>query len=657
MKKLYISLVSLAILLHLSPHMYAGAGFFGSNTGGLLAYTVNNGSMVTTNSFGNLGNCYAFALNGAYIHTWKDGSGNICSGTLRYRIYPQGSPTGGFSPVTLNWSANHSFTTNATPSNVTSSNGGDQRWGQTSANIDLLNGLTRGTAYTLEFYFEATGDAGSSSGCGQTFYESNGGSNFKIDFTPVYGTQQSGNWNSSSTWSNGNIPVSGNYPVILNHNVTLDLSTTVGNLDIQSNSLTINSGNTLTLGGTLNNGGTIVNNGKIVITGTSTFPGSSTTISAMNDLEINRSAGVTLDKDITISGTLTLTSGKLNAGNNTVIIGNAGAIAGGSSSNYITGKLQINNVTTSRTFPVGNSTYNPAIIVNTGTADNFTVSVGDFITSDGTSGGSAVTTNAVQRTWSITEGSAGGSNVTLTLQWNTGEELGTFNTERGNNNIYISHYTGGGWNAGTAGAASGAGPFTISRSGITSFSPFGIGGGGALPVTLIDFSASLNLMSRAELSWKTGSEINASHFWVYRARANGNKELIGTIQAAGNSNEINNYLFTDPQPVSAKTYYLLEQVDFDGKTEWFGPVSVEISSQNKITLFPLPATEVIHVNGSFTNDEPVLLTLTDISGKSVIQKIIAAGNPVSFEVTGLARGTYLVKTQQGNNQFVTKLIF
>jgi autotransporter-associated beta strand protein len=118
--------------------------------------------------------------------------------------------------------------------------------------------------------------------------------------------------------ANNNVTVTGG---------TLQISTSqvLNDVNISGGTLQVDAGVTLTINGAYTGGGTIVNNGKIVITAASTFPGSSTTISAMNDLEINRSAGVALDKNMTVTGTLTLTSGILDLSSQTLTI--SGSVA------------------------------------------------------------------------------------------------------------------------------------------------------------------------------------------------------------------------------------------------------------------------------------------------------------------------------------------
>lgn len=182
-KLFYTGVLSL-LMSFFSISVYAGAGFFGSGAG-VIAYTQNAGTMTATSSFGtDIGSSSSLVLNGGYNHVWRDGSGNICSGTLNYRIYPFGTtPSGSFITESLGFSSNHSFTTTATPSNISSGGGNDQRWGQVTGSTNLLTGLTTGTKYTFEFYFSATGSTTNNSGCGDNLYYNNGGTNFTMDFT------------------------------------------------------------------------------------------------------------------------------------------------------------------------------------------------------------------------------------------------------------------------------------------------------------------------------------------------------------------------------------------------------------------------------------------------------------------------------------------
>lgn len=128
---------------------------------------------------------------------------------------------------------------------------------------------------------------------------------------------------------------------------------TINNLTLTSGTLIVDASVTLTINGTFTGGGTIQNDGTIVLVGPSAFPGATTTISAMNNLTVNRAGDVNMDADLTIAGTLTLTSGDFQIGNNSLTL-NGPWIAGTPNNLKSTSnsKLYLNNtLATSTTFP------------------------------------------------------------------------------------------------------------------------------------------------------------------------------------------------------------------------------------------------------------------------------------------------------------------
>lgn len=371
--------------------------------------------------------------------------------------------------------------------------------------------------------------------------------------------------------------------------------------------------------------------------------------------------GIPIGMRIGNSSTLTLTSGNVDSRTNDteVEIQSGSSISGGSSSSYIDGSLQINSVSGTKDFPVGKSSYNPATINNSGTLDDFTVEVGDYITTDGTSGGTVVSSDVVNRTWNISEGTAGGSNASITLQWGSGDEKSGFSTERGNSNVYVSHYTGGAWSAATAGAVSGSDPYTLTMTGVTSFSPFGVGGGGALPVSLIDFTAQLNPDNQTQLIWSTASELNASHFNVHRSIDGVERVKIGEVSASGNSNEILNYAYLDANPITQRTMYFIEQVDYDGTAEWFGPAVVNKAQLSGVTTSFSDGGTVLDIS---LNEVPEVETATVVVLNSVGQQVLnreinlsADQQRILLPIPAIATGVYIVNTQLGDKVYSSKL--
>ncbi len=152
--------------------------------------------------------------------------------------------------------------------------------------------------------------------------------------------------------------------IIIDRNLTINTSAV---LAAGTNNINIK-GNWRNNGGTFNSSpgvATVVFNG----TGAQTITGNTT----FNNLEMLNPAGVTLGvtpSNITLAGTLILTSGKMNLGANNLTIGNLGSITGADVNKYIvtgsTGALiKATIAPTSFIFPVGDAAnYQPITIGN-----------------------------------------------------------------------------------------------------------------------------------------------------------------------------------------------------------------------------------------------------------------------------------------------------
>ena len=193
-------------------------------------------------------------------------------------------------------------------------------------------------------------------------------------------------------------------------------------------------------------------------------------------MSIPPAGGWTPSGNVVVTGTLTLTNGNITLGTNNISLHNSST---GSTASHIiinsSGRVIAVDVAASqsRVIPIGidAASYNPVWLVsNTGhTTDNFTIGVVEGVFVNGVSG-AQFDTHVVDRMWLINEGTAGGSNVNLTLQWNGTEELTGFDRTR----AYIMQYVGTGWVPGLENAAFGANPYSLTRLNVTSFGAFAV---------------------------------------------------------------------------------------------------------------------------------------------------------------------------------------
>lgn len=262
-----------------------------------------------------------------------------------------------------------------------------------------------------------------------------------------------------------------------------ELTLSSGNLTLNNNDLTFNSSADLSANGS----GRIVSSSQSSITintmnglsGGLKLASSSNTVSDFTINLGNSSAMVDLPGGLQVTNSLSLQSGLLNAGTNSVTLqaGSGAQLMGGSDTSYIItvmgGSLDIDvAASSSQMFYIGTqNNYAPVEITNNGSATNtIKAGVDAMVLSNGTMGNLVTATQSgVNATWFVDNSVTSGADVDMTVWWNTNMEVNGFDR----NSAYISHYINGGWDVNAIGAANTSGSMhSLSRVNITSFSPF-----------------------------------------------------------------------------------------------------------------------------------------------------------------------------------------
>jgi hypothetical protein len=219
-----------------------------------------------------------------------------------------------------------------------------------------------------------------------------------------------------------------------------------GDLTISAGALNANSLN-LNLAGNWTNNGTFTPG-----TGTVTMDGASAqtmTGSTFYNLTINNASGVTLLTNETVSNTLTLTSGNVSTGTNTMII-NAGATIA-RTSGHVVGNLQMNfSASAAKVFEVGDAgNYAPVNVNIVG------LSSAGSVTATTTSGDHANISSSildanksVNRTWTLSQDAGLGFAVyDATFNFVAGDLDGGVNT----NNLIVGKFNSPNWSYPTVG--------------------------------------------------------------------------------------------------------------------------------------------------------------------------------------------------------------
>jgi hypothetical protein len=115
-----------------------------------------------------------------------------------------------------------------------------------------------------------------------------------------------------------------------------------------------------------------------------------------------------------------------------------------------------------------------------------------------------------------------------------------------------------------------------------------------LPVRLAYFDVQ-KTEDRALLEWRTSEEINSAHFDVQRSTDARDWRLIGTLDAAVESNSARNYAFTDNIPEPGLNYYRLKMVDTDGSFAFSSIRSVSFPEFSWAEVYPNPVDDLLRI--------------------------------------------------------------
>ena len=185
-----------------------------------------------------------------------------------------------------------------------------------------------------------------------------------------------------------------------------------------------------------------------------------------------------------------------------------------------------------------------------------------------------------------------------------------------------------------------------------------------LPVKLQSFTYSVSGRN-VNLNWATSMEENNAGFDIERKSETGNWTKVGFVVGKGNSNNVNNYKYTDSKVEAGKFSYRLKQTDYNGNYEYFTlSGNVTVGNPSKYVLsqnYPNPFNPVTKIDFEVPQDSKVTMKVYDITGKEIVtlfSGVKSAGfHTVQFDGNGLSTGIYfyrLVASANGQETVITK---
>ena len=136
----------------------------------------------------------------------------------------------------------------------------------------------------------------------------------------------------------------------------------------------------------------------------------------------------------------------------------------------------------------------------------------------------------------------------------------------------------------------------------------------------------------------------------------------GTVKGFGNSSTLRDYEFKDESPLSlgvGEIYYRLRQFDFNGQSEFFGPIAVRIASEEELVLLlqNTPAEDELLCNLFSPEDGKIISEISDLNGKAIIRKssqVMKGSNLLRFNMDDFSTGVYFIKVTAAKGKHVER---
>jgi hypothetical protein len=141
------------------------------------------------------------------------------------------------------------------------------------------------------------------------------------------------------------------------------------------------------------------------------------------------------------------------------------------------------------------------------------------------------------------------------------------------------------------------------------------------------------------LSWKTSTEQNNKGFFI-EASLNGKEwETIGfesSQYVSGTGYELKTYQWIDRSPMGQKVYYRLQQVDYDNQATYTHTVSVSLSQEQTVSIYPNPASSHVVLKGLEAYSD---IKVVDVQGRVILYQKVNPGQTI-INIQHLRPGHY-----------------
>ncbi|NBP06002.1 MAG: T9SS C-terminal target domain-containing protein, partial [Bacteroidetes bacterium] len=353
----------------------------------------------------------------------------------------------------------------------------------------------------------------------------------------------------------------------------------------------------------------------------------------------------TLDKNRTISGNMTMTSGVLSIGNYDLTV--SGTLTGGASTAYIntggTGKL-IRPIATATqlTYPVGNGAYSPITLnFGSGTFSSATASVKVAAAKHPSN---IAATSFISRYWEVTQSGISSFSCNVSCTYQQSDVVGT------ESHIYAGKYSGSTW---TLGSAADVTNNILLFNNATSFSDFTGGELSAMPVHWL-FHHCKPHSGKVQLTWGVSEEPATGIYTIERSAEGSIWKPLGTITPHGSSFTPTTYQFADAAPLT-QNFYRIQYTENNGDKQYSEICHAQILDAEKPVIKTNADGSEIMVAFALQSEYGCTLTLFDATGRKLKTKTMN-GKTGRIATADLPAGIYELLLESAGYKHAQRVI-
>ena len=179
-----------------------------------------------------------------------------------------------------------------------------------------------------------------------------------------------------------------------------------------------------------------------------------------------------------------------------------------------------------------------------------------------------------------------------------------------------------------------------------------------LPLTLQKFELSV-FGNTATLLWITLQENNTSSFYIEKSINGQQFEEIGKVDAKGNTNTQQQYMYIDTN-FKAAAYYRLKMVDRDNQFTYSNILYGKYdNSQLKVIAYPNPFKDRVVISVPSATNNKVNVVISDMGGRQIFIKsytLTPGNNIITIDGLKFLKGVYILNIEMSGTLKAIKIM-